>query len=208
MQHFDKIYARASTRKGGDTVLEALPKPAAAQEAMKRYENKQQAWKAAWSQKASLDRAERERQARAATADAAEAARVGARLQAGGERKRVSIALGLGAGLARRANRWARSHAREAAIAEQPRMGAPRKEAAAERKEMEAIEEAHRCAVLRGNLQYTDPVTGYSVFTQLASSRRGYCCGSGCRHCVYGHENVKPERRVALRRPITCEIGG
>ena len=27
MQHFDKIYARASTRKGGDTVLEALLAP-------------------------------------------------------------------------------------------------------------------------------------------------------------------------------------
>lgn len=65
------------------------------------------------------------------------------------------------------------------------------------------IEEAHRCAVERGQIQYTDPVTGYAVFTQLASARRGHCCGSGCRHCVYGHVNVKPpERRAALQPPI------
>jgi hypothetical protein len=68
------------------------------------------------------------------------------------------------------------------------------------------IEEAHSCAVRAGKLQYTDPQTGYTVFTQLASSQRGYCCGSGCRHCVYGHANVPPERRAKLKRPITCEV--
>ena len=78
--------------------------------------------------------------------------------------------------------------------------------AVAERQELADIEEAHRCAVREGKLQYTDPVTGYSVFSQLASSRRGYCCGSGCRHCVYNHENVKPERKAKIRRPITCEV--
>ena len=78
--------------------------------------------------------------------------------------------------------------------------------AAAEAREIADIEEAHTCAVRLGQLQYTDPVTGYSVFTQLASSRRGYCCGSGCRHCVYGHKNVKAERKAQIRRPITCEV--
>jgi hypothetical protein len=24
------------------------------------------------------------------------------------------------------------------------------------------------------------------VFTPLYHQLRGYCCGSGCRHCVYG----------------------
>ena len=30
-----------------------------------------------------------------------------------------------------------------------------------------------------------DPVTGYSVFTADFLGRRGYCCGSGCRHCPW-----------------------
>ena len=62
---------------------------------------------------------------------------------------------------------------------------------------------AHACAVGKRSLTYTDPITGYTVFTQLASEQRGYCCGSGCRHCVYGHANVKPERRATLDPPIT-----
>jgi len=64
------------------------------------------------------------------------------------------------------------------------------------------IEEAHACAVRRGSTTYKDPVTGYTVFTQLASEQRGYCCGSGCRHCVYGHANVPAERRAKLTPPI------
>jgi hypothetical protein len=28
------------------------------------------------------------------------------------------------------------------------------------------------------------------VFTAAYHVRRGYCCGSGCRHCPYGHCNV------------------
>ncbi|MBX2974679.1 MAG: hypothetical protein KF721_01005 [Ignavibacteriaceae bacterium] len=35
---------------------------------------------------------------------------------------------------------------------------------------------------------YTDPVTGYSVFTAYYHLRRGGCCGSGCRHCPYHQE--------------------
>ncbi|WP_448520080.1 cysteine-rich CWC family protein [Rhodoflexus sp.] len=27
---------------------------------------------------------------------------------------------------------------------------------------------------------------GYWVFTELYHFQRGYCCQSGCRHCVYG----------------------
>jgi iron complex transport system substrate-binding protein len=68
------------------------------------------------------------------------------------------------------------------------------------------IEEAHRCAVQEGKLQYIDPETGYKVFTQLASSKRGRCCGSGCRQCVYDHANVKPERKAQLQPPITCTV--
>ncbi|HEX4580441.1 MAG TPA: DUF5522 domain-containing protein [Acidobacteriaceae bacterium] len=36
----------------------------------------------------------------------------------------------------------------------------------------------------------------YMVFTAAWHLKRGYCCGSACRHCPYGHENVplKAER--------------
>jgi hypothetical protein len=30
----------------------------------------------------------------------------------------------------------------------------------------------------------------YMVFTEAWHRKRGYCCGSACRHCPYGHENV------------------
>jgi hypothetical protein len=29
---------------------------------------------------------------------------------------------------------------------------------------------------------------GYWVFTELYHLLRGYCCKSGCRHCVYGYQ--------------------
>jgi hypothetical protein len=33
----------------------------------------------------------------------------------------------------------------------------------------------------------------YMVFTATWHLKRGYCCGSACRHCPYDHENV-PQR--------------
>jgi hypothetical protein len=33
----------------------------------------------------------------------------------------------------------------------------------------------------------------YMVFTEAWHLKRGYCCGSACRHCPYGHENVPPK---------------
>jgi hypothetical protein len=30
------------------------------------------------------------------------------------------------------------------------------------------------------------------VFTAAYHLKRGTCCGSGCRHCPYGHVNVGP----------------
>ncbi|MFS4458721.1 DUF5522 domain-containing protein [Bdellovibrio sp. HCB2-146] len=32
---------------------------------------------------------------------------------------------------------------------------------------------------------------GFMVFTEAYHLKRGYCCGSGCRHCPYSHSNVK-----------------
>lgn len=43
---------------------------------------------------------------------------------------------------------------------------------------------------------YTDPATGYHVFTELAHKKRGKCCGSGCRHCPYNHVNLKDKTMI------------
>ncbi|MGN6249124.1 MAG: DUF5522 domain-containing protein [Ginsengibacter sp.] len=32
---------------------------------------------------------------------------------------------------------------------------------------------------------------GLMVMTEKYHLERGYCCGNGCRHCPYKHENVK-----------------
>jgi hypothetical protein len=37
--------------------------------------------------------------------------------------------------------------------------------------------------VMAGDV-YSDP-SGLIVFTEAYHLRRGYCCGSGCRHCPY-----------------------
>jgi ATP-binding cassette subfamily B (MDR/TAP) protein 1 len=54
---------------------------------------------------------------------------------------------------------------------------------------------AHQEAVEAGAMYYKDPETGYSVITSLAHQKRGKCCGSGCRHCPYDHQNVKDKSR-------------
>ena len=62
------------------------------------------------------------------------------------------------------------------------------------------IDELHRKACSRGQLAYTDPQTGYRVFTAVALERRGDCCGCGCRHCPYGHLEVDPDKRARLQQ--------
>ncbi|GAX13820.1 hypothetical protein FisN_30Lh115 [Fistulifera solaris] len=49
-------------------------------------------------------------------------------------------------------------------------------------------------------LTYTDPDSGYSVFTELAHRQRGKCCGSGCRHCPYHHMNVR-DKATKIQQP-------
>jgi Family of unknown function (DUF5522) len=44
---------------------------------------------------------------------------------------------------------------------------------------------AHTTALARGDDGYTDPVTGFFVFTAAYLAARGDCCESGCRHCPY-----------------------
>lgn len=58
----------------------------------------------------------------------------------------------------------------------------------------------HDLACQQGELTYTDPETGYSVFTRLAHEKRGKCCGSGCRHCPYSHANVK-NKAAKIQQP-------
>ncbi|KAJ9464353.1 Cob(I)yrinic acid a [Diplonema papillatum] len=62
------------------------------------------------------------------------------------------------------------------------------------------IEELHLAALAKGEETYSDPATGFTVFTALAHNRRGYCCGSRCRHCPYGHTNVGKPDAVKLAR--------
>lgn len=60
--------------------------------------------------------------------------------------------------------------------------------------------QVHDEACRQSRLQYEDPETGYSVFTALAHKERGYCCGSGCRHCPYSHQNVK-DKAAFIKQP-------
>ena len=61
---------------------------------------------------------------------------------------------------------------------------------------------AHREAVEAGELSYLDPETQYSVFTELAHQKRGKCCGAGCRHCPYDHQNVKgKDKAKKIKQP-------
>ncbi len=60
----------------------------------------------------------------------------------------------------------------------------------------------HEDALARGETHYVDPVTGFRVFTSLGLENRGRCCGAGCRHCPYGHENVPSGQKAArIQRP-------
>ena len=43
----------------------------------------------------------------------------------------------------------------------------------------------HTSAMVAGEVSYTDPVTGFTVFTARFLAARGFCCDSGCRHCPY-----------------------
>ena len=43
----------------------------------------------------------------------------------------------------------------------------------------------HKEAIDERNDIYIDPETGFAVLTAEFLLKRGYCCGSGCRHCPY-----------------------
>lgn len=48
----------------------------------------------------------------------------------------------------------------------------------------------HEEAIAEGLDGYLDPETGFWVFTSAYHLARGYCCGSGCRHCPFTQEEA------------------
>ena len=58
-----------------------------------------------------------------------------------------------------------------------------------------AVQAAHDEAVRGGADGYTDPDTGYFVFTEAFLAARGTCCDSGCRHCPYNEHDRDKESR-------------
>ncbi|AXK42292.1 DUF5522 domain-containing protein [Erythrobacter aureus] len=54
----------------------------------------------------------------------------------------------------------------------------------------------HEEACARGEDTYRDPETGYQVFTRIGLRKRERCCGVGCRHCPFDHEQVRTEDRA------------
>jgi Family of unknown function (DUF5522) len=44
----------------------------------------------------------------------------------------------------------------------------------------------------------------FIVFTRHYHLKRGYCCGSGCRHCPYDPRWTSGETRVAREDPLAA----
>jgi cob(I)alamin adenosyltransferase len=65
------------------------------------------------------------------------------------------------------------------------------------------MEDIHRTALCQQSPTYTDPSTGFLVFTEIAHLQRGHCCGNQCRHCPYGWVHC----RTGVRRPATVASG-
>lgn len=54
----------------------------------------------------------------------------------------------------------------------------------------------HSEACEGGETFYLDPDSGFHVFTEVGLNERVKCCGSGCRHCPFAHENVPESKRA------------
>lgn len=59
---------------------------------------------------------------------------------------------------------------------------------APDRPDRDLVMVAHDAAVAAGADGYSDPATGWWVFTAVALAAKGRCCGSGCRHCPWVDE--------------------
>ena len=71
--------------------------------------------------------------------------------------------------------------------------------------DIEDFDDIHNAACLNGDKFYTDPNTGYLVFTKLNHLARGKCCGSGCRHCPYNHANVR-DKVSRIQNPALMHV--
>uniref|UniRef100_A0A0R3S2N0 Large ribosomal subunit protein uL14m n=1 Tax=Elaeophora elaphi TaxID=1147741 RepID=A0A0R3S2N0_9BILA len=67
---------------------------------------------------------------------------------------------------------------------------------------------AHLKAIRERRFSYKDPKGGFSVKTVSQHLLRGKCCGSGCRHCPFQHENAALQIRKSKiwneLKPATC----
>ncbi|RME28643.1 MAG: hypothetical protein D6798_01920 [Deltaproteobacteria bacterium] len=63
------------------------------------------------------------------------------------------------------------------------------------------IERLHAAACRRRDTGYVDPDSGLLVLTAWYLRSRGYCCGTGCRHCPYPPD----EQAAAGRKPASSE---
>ena len=61
------------------------------------------------------------------------------------------------------------------------------------------IHELHKEAVEQFKWTYIDPDTGFKVNTRFRKYLLEKCCGSGCRHCIYGHEAVPIDQKDLKR---------
>lgn len=79
------------------------------------------------------------------------------------------------------------------------------------------VETLHRTCNAEGDATYTDPTTGYTVFSAFAHLRRGHCCGltkdkddsnkivrtHRCRHCPYRDDgSVGSKNMIALNQRL------
>lgn len=55
----------------------------------------------------------------------------------------------------------------------------------------------HDAACRRHDAGYTDPASGLFVLTARYLRERGYCCGTGCRHCPYPDDERERAGRPA-----------
>lgn len=68
---------------------------------------------------------------------------------------------------------------------------------------MSTVQALHRIACEMGADTYSDPATGYRVFTELGLLKQGDCCGNACRHCPYGHIKVsKSGHEPRIQKPV------
>lgn len=53
----------------------------------------------------------------------------------------------------------------------------------------------HKKACEEEENYYIDPETNLRVLTSYFLSKRGFCCGAGCKHCPYSVEEQQKAKR-------------